>query len=912
MAGGYDGSIRIDTSINGKGFSNGIKAMTNSLKGLAAAVGVAFSVVAVVAFSKTVVQSASEMASAYTGLKSIMDGQGRSFTNAKKFIQDYIADGLVPATNAVTAYKNLAMRGYADDQIQQTMVALKNSAAFGRQASLTMGQAVQSATEGLKNENSILVDNAGVTKNVSIMWKEYADSIGTTVDRLTKQQKIQAEVSGIMEESKFQAGDAAKLAGTYAGQISALSVSFLNFKVAVGDAIIPVLKQIIPYVKSVIEWLTVLFNTFGQFVQAFFGVDFSATVAATETAMNGTADSTQAAADAAGNLADNTKEANKAAKGALASFDELNVLQKNQESGGSLANTGVGITPPGGSSNNTSGVGVLDDIQAKVDVFKELMMAMLSPVTISMQNLSAALEPFKNFVATGITDIYDNFLKPIGGWVMGEGLPKFIDAITEGLAKIDWNNINASLNNLWSTLTPFAINVGEGLLWFWTNVLVPLGTYVVNDLLPAFLDTLAGAIDVLNSVIDALKPLGQWLWDNFLQPIATWTGGMIIDVLNRLAGALKGISDWINNNQGVVQTMTGIVAGFFAAWKVGELIAGIPSLIGHLVNLTTNLVTNTSAWIANTAAKIADKAETIAIAALLAGDFLKNLALSATKLATETAKWIASTAAKVAANAAQLALNIAVGAWNVIGVIATAVTTAFGAAVAFLTSPIGLVIIAIIAIITIIVLLIKNWDWVKETAGKVWDWIVDKWEDAGGWFKEHVTDPIKEKFKTALDWVKEKFETIFGGIKDFAKSTINSIIDVLNSMAQAIAKGINVLIDGLNSLPNAELPKILGGGTIGFNIPRVTAPQIPRLATGAVIPPNAEFAAILGDQRHGRNLEAPEGLIRQIIQEEIGNIEANVKIEFGGSMGQFVRELKPFIDKENIRVGRSLIKGATA
>ena len=66
------------------------------------------------------------------------------------------------------------MRGYSIDQIEQTMIALKDSSAFGRQASLSLGDAVQSATEGLKNENSIIVDNAGVTKNVAKMWEDYA------------------------------------------------------------------------------------------------------------------------------------------------------------------------------------------------------------------------------------------------------------------------------------------------------------------------------------------------------------------------------------------------------------------------------------------------------------------------------------------------------------------------------------------------------------------------------------------------------------------------------------------------------------------------------------------------------------------------------------------------------------------
>ena len=41
-----------------------------------------------------------------------------------------------------------------------------------------MGEAIKSAAEGIKNENSILVDNAGVTKNLSVIWDEYAASIG--------------------------------------------------------------------------------------------------------------------------------------------------------------------------------------------------------------------------------------------------------------------------------------------------------------------------------------------------------------------------------------------------------------------------------------------------------------------------------------------------------------------------------------------------------------------------------------------------------------------------------------------------------------------------------------------------------------------------------------------------------------
>ena len=61
----------------------------------------------------------------------------------------------------------MALRGYSSDQIKKTMNALKNSATFARQSTYSLGDAVQTETEGLKNDNSVVVDNAGVTKNVA-------------------------------------------------------------------------------------------------------------------------------------------------------------------------------------------------------------------------------------------------------------------------------------------------------------------------------------------------------------------------------------------------------------------------------------------------------------------------------------------------------------------------------------------------------------------------------------------------------------------------------------------------------------------------------------------------------------------------------------------------------------------------
>jgi len=762
MANGYDGSIRIDTRIDERGFNTGIKSLTRTLRNFAGVVGVAFGIGAVVKFGATAVSQASALASALTGLQSVVQGQGKSFSAAKSFIDDYISDGLVPATNAITAYKNLALRGYDTSQIQETMTILKDTAAFGRQASLSMGDAVQSATEGLKNENSILVDNAGVTKNVAKMWQDYARSHGLSVASLTQEQKIEAELIGLRQESIFQTGDAAKMADTYAGKVAGLSNAFYKLKVGVGNVFIPILQKIIPVVTTIVNWLTALANRAAQVIQILLGVKVSAAD------MSAYADEVNSAADAQDNLAGATEKSGKAAKGALAPFDELNVLQQDTGNGDA---GGVSVGDLGGLAMEEEGSLLgerLDGLTEKIEGFKVRLATLFKP----------SEGPFER--------------------VKGQ--------VSELGGKI-WN----------------------GLEWAWNNILVPIGEWTIGDALPVFLDLFSEGLEVLNGVLDALKPLGIWLWEEFLQPLGGWAAEGILADLGSLENSLNAVSNWISANQGAIETIAIIIGSLAAAW-----------------------------WLVNTA----------------------------------------------------------VTAWNVISALAATVTTAFGTAMAFLTSPIGLVILAIAAIIAIIVLLVKNWDWVKEKASEVWSWIVGVWNGAGDWFKSKVTEPIKNAFKTALDWIGEKWETVFTGVKDFVKGVINSIIDFINGMISAVIKGINAIIAGINaisiSIPNLKIFGEWAGTSFGFNIPSVSAPRIPRLAAGAAIPPNSAFAAILGDQRSGYNLEGPEDRFRQIVREELAGMIGNENIDI--TMPVYLDSEKIYEGQQRVqrRRGNSLVVGGGA
>ena len=169
----------------------------------------------------------------------------------------------------------------------------------------------------------------------------------------------------------------------------------------------------------------------------------------------------------------------------------------------------------------------------------------------------------------------------------------------------------------------------------------------------------------------------------------------------------------------------------------------------------------------------------------------------------------------------------------------------------------------------------------------------------GDWSK--AWEGIRDIFKGII----ETFEGIF-------RSPINAIIDMLNGLIA----GLNLVIGGLNKIhvdiPDWDIFGDMAGTTFGFNIGKIGA--IPRLATGAVIPPRAEFAAILGDQSNGRNIEAPEGLLRNIVRQEVGDLlgsqgTPNFTVESKGDLGALISLLRLEIRREDNRVGTAFATG---
>lgn len=685
-------------------------------------------------------------------------------------------------------------------------------------------------------------------------------------------QAINAVLTGI----KDGFANLAQYSGTTNNSISMLWSSLERLKNSLATAFAPILDVVAPILSKFIDML----STASSYVSMFFAfLSGKSTYTRAVAVQKDYAASLQDTATGAKDAAEETEAAAEAAEDYLSPLDDINRYTE-QNTGGGTGGNGGGAGSPGGSGSEgplfeeveITDIPILEklkDILSKIfQPFKEaweqegqatidaakyafsslgelaksvgksflevwtngtgtqnltLILQIAQNILITIGNIASRLNEAWNTNNLG-TQIIQNIFNLLNS-VLGT-IERITGATAEWSATLDFTPLLTSINNLLLALQPLTDNIGAGLEWFWNNVLLPIAGWTIQEAVPSFLDMLSAGIGALNEVIEALKPLGTWLWDNFLQPMAEWTGDIIISALETVTDLLTKFGDWVSEHQEAVQNFAIIVGSFAVAWGL---------------------------------------------------------------------------------------VNAAVTLWNTVGAIATGITTGFGAAVSFLTSPITIAIAIIGSLIAIGVLLYKNWDEISAKAKEVWEFVKQKfkefddflqnifqkdWTESFGvigdifnaFFKnvENIWNSIKKIFEGIVDFiagafsgdwkrawegVKKILKGIWDGMVSVVKGPINIIIGAINGLIRGVVGGLNIVIDALNKLHFETpdwLPFGLGGKSFGFNIGHLSAPQIPYLASGAVIPPNKEFMAVLGDQTHGNNIEAPESLIRKIVREESG------------------------------------------
>ena len=119
-------------------------------------------------------------------------------------------------------------------------------------------------------------------------------------------------------------------------------------------------------------------------------------------------------------------------------------------------------------------------------------------------------------------------------------------------------------------------SIGDQLRWFYKSVLSQIGSWAATEAAPAWLDLLSNAVYALTQVVEAFEPLGRWLWEDFLLPVARWTGERVVSAVNLLTIAFRGLGDWLQaNSKFVTAALAGILAGILAF----KAISAIPAII---------------------------------------------------------------------------------------------------------------------------------------------------------------------------------------------------------------------------------------------------------------------------------------------------------------------------------------------
>lgn len=935
MAADSVGQIGLDLVVNKSDFEKQMSGIQNLAAKAGKALAAAFAVKKLVDFGKSCIELGSDLSEVQNVVdvtfphmskqidqfaKNAATQFGLSETMSKRFTGTFGAMAKAFGFNEKAAYDmSTILTGLSGDVA--SFYNINQDEAYTKLKSVFTGE-----TESLKDLGIVMTQTA-------LDSYALANGFGKTTANMSEMEKVALRYQFVQSQLTSAAGDFSRTSDGWANQVRILQLQFDSLKATIGQGLINVLSPVIKVINTIIGKLMSLANAFKAFTEFITGNKGSGGGASTVAAdMGAVADSAGDAASGMNKAAGAAKKAKQAF--GLAKFDELNVVSSNDSSGGGSGSGGSG---GGGYESDQFDMGTLPedgdavssklkDIVALVDQLKNFFSkgfwdsfgdtTVFDSIQTSIQSIKdslndiftdsgvqAAATEFANTfmyslgqvagaVASIGTTIADNLLGGISLYLdqnkarikeyliqmfnIGSEISTLIGNFSSAIADIfsvfrsdSAKQITADIIGIFSSSFQGVTELGGK----FARDIIQLITKPITDNSDQIKERIQGLLDELAPVFDKIKELVDGLWDGLNTAYDT----VAKPVFDAFTEALSGVVDWLTKSQENFDIAVGSVVAFFAAWevvKLGEFIVNAGGVVSMLSGLAAGFAANTASIVAHTAALLADKLETAAIVALYAKDFVVNLATGTAALVKQAAQFAINTAAKIADTAAQVAMTAATVAWNAVCAIATTVTTALGAAIAFLTSPIGLVVVAITALIAAGVLLYKNWDEVKAYAATIWGAIKDTVSKLIEAVQEKISavmQAIRTGIETALNAVKEKWDTIWGGLKDTTvkifegiwngiKGVINKILGGVESMANGVIRGINKLTSALSNI-KFDVPDWvpgIGGNSFGIDIPSISEVSLPRLAQGGFVKANTPRLAMIGDNRNYGEIVAPE------------------------------------------------------
>lgn len=915
-----DGSVIIDTRMDTSGVQNGVSAIKKSFNGLGSAVkkvglliGGIFAIGKLTQFGKECLELGSDLAE----VQNVVDV---TFTTMSDKVNEF-------AKNAMTSaglFETMAKRYVGTFGAMSKLFGFSEAQAYDMSTALTQLTGDVASFYNISQDlaytklKSVFTGETETLKDLGVVMTQsaldqyaLANGYGKTTSAMTEQEKVALRLKFVTSQLSAASGDFARTSGSWANQVRVMQLQIQSLKATVGQGLINIFTPVIKVINTLLAKLATVANAFKSFTELITGNKSSGQtgasgagltgtdLAATEDAYSSAADGANSLADATQNVTDSTqdstgalKKQTKALKKNIAPFDELKVIGKEAAdaiSGATKTPTvkagkidlgNVGQVDYGDLAKGESQIDKLSESAKKLsNVLKQLW----KPFQEAWSREGKSTIDAARYMFSSLAELAKSVGKSIMEvWTNGTGTE-----ILSTMLRI-FQNIFKIIGNIASQLSK---------AWNKNNV----GTQIIQNLADAFQKVLdfiekitkatadwAGKLDfypLLDSIknltksfapiIEALGNVLEWIYTNVILPALKWlieTG--VPTLINIVSGFLK----FLGEHQTLVEAFGAALIGMFATAKIIPLVTTLISNIGNI------------------------------------GLALKGL------------------------------IALMTGSGGILGGI-SAIATAIG--------PGGLIIAAVGAVIAAGVLLVKNWDSIKEFFGNIVDWIsektqafaegfINKWNSLTEKVKNIVSvlanslkekvDFIKSGFKTFIDWiktdfvnwwkkawenVKNTFKSVFDALVNIAKVPINGVIGLINGMIRGIISGVNTAIGVLNRMkikvPN-WVPKI-GGSTWGFTIPTMTAPQIPYLAKGTVVPRNAgEFAAILGDNKRETEVVSPLSTMKQAMMDalrESGNngVSSPQYITLNIDGHEFIRWLRDQNGQYRNRTGFGIFEG---
>ena len=901
-----DGSVIIDTRMDTSGVQNGVSAIKQSFNGLGSAVkkiglliGGAFAVGKLAQFGKECVELGSNLAE----VQNVVDV---TFTTMSDKVNEFAKNAMTSAGLSETMAK----------QYVGTFGAMSKSFGFSEAQAYDMSTALTQLTGDVASFYNISQDLAYIKlksvftgetetlKDLGVVMTQsaldqyaLANGYGKTTSAMTEQEKVALRLAFVQKQLSAASGDFIRTSDSWANQVRVMQLQLQSLKATVGQGLINLFTPVLKVINILLGKLATLANAFKSFTELITGKKSSGQTGASGAGLAGTdaiadtadqygnaADNAEKLADATNDTADATKKAAKAAKGYLSPLDEINnySTDKSADSSskvpgatGGLADQMKNAVQNVDYGKVAEGETVLDKISDSAKKLANLFKKLWKPFQDTWKKEGKNTIDAANIALSGIAKLAKSVGRSLMEvWTNGTGTTmlttmlriaqnvlKTIGNIASGFADA-WNKNNVG--------TQIIQNIADALvvvMQFIERIAADTATWAANlDFYP-LLESISNLTSAFAPILESIGNVLEWIYNNIVLPMLKW----VIEVgLPTVINLVAKVATFLADHQSIVEAFGAALIGAFAAAKIAELASGViksASGIATAVKGLIALMTGTGGIMGGIKA-IATAIGTggifaIAVGAAIAIGVLlyKNwdeICAAATKLKD----WVVEKTRELSESATRTLSNLKEKIANVWNIIKTSTSTTWNAIKKTLS---GL------------------WNSLKSTASTVfdaiktkvtgvWDKIKDKtsrtWESVTTFIStkvEAIKTAITDKFNAARDAVRSAFE----GIVNFIKAPINQAISIVNNAVGMINNAIGG-IESAFSFGPWTVPTPFGSKTIGFHATFPRIGTIPYLASGAVIPPRSEFLAVLGDQKKGNNLEAPESLLRQIVREESG------------------------------------------